>query len=180
MNIYELSAILYALVSDWVLGYWVTPSKVTKTSRLAVASFDRVNNVVLPLAVNSSIVLSVISKLGATSPINVPNTLSVAAGAVLNTIVESAAIPKPSVGLEDSTGLWLTPLTEIVACAALLIFVFVPPLWVALNFVLIPSKATFNVCVVPAPRPVKLIPVPAAALLELVANFIVFWSTLII
>ena len=63
------------------------------------------NNVVLPLAVNSSIVLSVISKLGATSPINVPNTLSVAAGAVLNTIVESAAIPKPSVGLEDSTGL---------------------------------------------------------------------------
>ena len=88
-----MSAILYALVSDWVSGYWVTPSKVTKTSRLAVASFDRVNVVVLPLAVNSSIVLSVISKLGATSPINVPNTLSVDTGAWLNTIVESAAIP---------------------------------------------------------------------------------------
>ena len=68
---------------------------------------------------------------------------------------------------------------DIVNCAALLILAFVPLLCVALNFVLVPSKAAFNVCVVPAPKPVKLIPVPASALLELVANFIVFWSTLI-
>ena len=51
------------------------------------------NIVVDPSPVKLSIVLSVMSKLGATSPINVANTLSVATGAVLNTIVESASTP---------------------------------------------------------------------------------------
>ena len=51
------------------------------------------NIVVDPSPVKLSTVLSVISKLAATSPINVPNTLSVATGAVLNTIVESASTP---------------------------------------------------------------------------------------
>ena len=51
------------------------------------------NVVVDPSPVKLSIVLSVKSKLGATAPMNVPNTLSVATGAVLNTIVESGSIP---------------------------------------------------------------------------------------
>ena len=56
-------------------------------------SFERVNDVVLPSPVKLSTVLSVRSKLGATSPMNDPNALSVDTGAVLNTIVESASIP---------------------------------------------------------------------------------------
>ena len=55
-------------------------------------SLDKVNVAVDPFAVNSSTVLSAISKLAATSPMNEPNTLSVATGATLNTIVESASI----------------------------------------------------------------------------------------
>ena len=43
-------------------------------------------------------------KLEATSPINEPKTLSVATGAVLNTIVESDPILYPSVGLDPSDG----------------------------------------------------------------------------
>ena len=55
--------------------------------------FERVNVVVEPFAVNSSTVLSAISKLAATSPMNEPNILSDDTGAVLNTIVESDSIP---------------------------------------------------------------------------------------
>ena len=51
------------------------------------------NIVVDPSPVKLSIVLSSRSKLAATSPINVPKTTSVATGAVLNTIVESASTP---------------------------------------------------------------------------------------
>ena len=54
--------------------------------------FERVNVVVEPFAVNSSTVLSAMSKLAATSPINDANILSVATGAELNTIVESDSI----------------------------------------------------------------------------------------
>ena len=54
--------------------------------------FDNVNVVVEPFAVNSSTVLSAMSKLAATSPINDANILSVASGAELNTIVESGSI----------------------------------------------------------------------------------------
>ena len=66
--------------------------------------FDNVNVVVEPFAVNSSTVLSVISKLAATSPMNEPNILSDDSGAVLNTIVESDSIPYPTVGLVVSCG----------------------------------------------------------------------------
>ena len=71
----------------------MTPSSVTRTSWLDAISFERVNDVVLPSPVKLSTVLSVRSKLGATSPMNDPNALSVDTGAVLNTIVESASIP---------------------------------------------------------------------------------------
>ena len=67
---------MYALVFDCVDGYCVTPSRVTRTSSFDGAVLDRVNVVVDPFAVNSSTVLSAISKLAATSPINEPNTLS--------------------------------------------------------------------------------------------------------
>ena len=87
-----------------MVGYCVTPSSVTNTSLLDGTVFESVNVVVEPFAVNSSTVLSVRSKLAATSPINEPNTLSAAAGAVLNTIVESASIPYPTVGLVVSCG----------------------------------------------------------------------------
>ena len=48
----------------------------TSKSLFDVADFESVNVVVEPFAVNSSTVLSVISKLGAASPMNEPNTLS--------------------------------------------------------------------------------------------------------
>ena len=78
---------------DASLGYCVTPSSVTKTSSLEGTSFERLNIVVDPSPVKLSIVLSSISKLAATSPMKVANTLSVATGAVLNTIVEAASTP---------------------------------------------------------------------------------------
>ena len=49
-----------------------------------------------------------------------------------------------------------------------------------MNFVLTPSKATFSVCDAPLPTFVILTAVPFAALLALVANFILWWSCLII
>ena len=65
----------------------------TNKSLLDDTVFDNVNVVVEPFAVNSSTVLSVISKLAATSPMNEPNITSDDSGAVLNTIVESESIP---------------------------------------------------------------------------------------
>ena len=61
----------------------------TNKSLLDETVFDNVNVVVDPFAVNSSTVLSAMSKLAATSPINDANILSVETGAELNTIVES-------------------------------------------------------------------------------------------
>ena len=84
------------------------------------------NVVVDPSPVKLSTVLSVRSKLGATSPMNEPNTLSVATGAVLNTIVESASTPYPTVGLDVSCGCCITPLIDKLICAARLIFDFIP------------------------------------------------------
>ena len=66
----------------------MTPSSVTKTSLLEGTSRERLNDVVDPSPVKLSTVLSVRSKLGATSPMNVPNTLSTEAGGVLNIIIE--------------------------------------------------------------------------------------------
>ena len=91
-NVNTFSMTLYALVADCVFGYCVTPSSVTNKSLLDETVFDNVNVVVEPFAVNSSTVLSAISKLAATSPINEPNILSDASGAELNTIVESDSI----------------------------------------------------------------------------------------
>ena len=64
-----------------MVGYCVTPSSVTNTSLLDGTVFDNVNVVNEPFAVNSSTVLSVISILAATSPMNDANILSVASGA---------------------------------------------------------------------------------------------------
>ena len=64
----------------------------TNKSLFDVTVFDNVNVVVEPFAVNSSTVLSVISKLPTVSPINDANILSDASGAELNTIVESGSI----------------------------------------------------------------------------------------
>ena len=76
----------------------------TNKSLFEETVFERVNVVNEPFAVNSSTVLSAISKLAATSPMNEPNILSDDTGAVLNTIVESGAIPYPTVGLCVSCG----------------------------------------------------------------------------
>ena len=64
-----------------MVGYCVTPSSVTNKSLLDATVFESVNVVVEPFAVNSSTVLSVISKLAATSPMNQPNILSDDSGA---------------------------------------------------------------------------------------------------
>ena len=92
MNVNTFSTTLYALVVDCVFGYCVTPSSVTNKSLLDDTVFDNVNVVVEPFAVNSSTVLSAMSKLPTVSPINDANILSVASGAELNTIVESDSI----------------------------------------------------------------------------------------
>ena len=92
VNVNTFSTTLYALVADCVFGYCVTPSSVTNKSLLDETVFDNVNVVVDPFAVNSSTVLSAISKLPTVSPINDANILSVASGAELNTIVESDSI----------------------------------------------------------------------------------------
>ena len=76
----------------------------TNISLFEETVFERVNVVVEPFAVNSSTVLSAISKLAATSPMNEPNILSDDTGAVLKTIVESDSIPYPTVGLVVSCG----------------------------------------------------------------------------
>ena len=89
----------------YVNGSRVTDlSSVTNASLFEGNSFERVNAVVDPSAVNSSTVLSERSKLAATSPMNEPNILSVDTGAVLNTIVESDSIPYPTVGVCVSCG----------------------------------------------------------------------------
>ena len=54
----------------------MTPSNVTNISLFEETVFERVNVTDEPFAVNSSTVLSAISKLAATSPINEPNILS--------------------------------------------------------------------------------------------------------
>ena len=64
----------------------------TNKSLFDVADFESVNVVAEPFAVNSSTVLSVISKLPTVSPMNDANILSDASGAELNTIVESGSI----------------------------------------------------------------------------------------
>ena len=71
----------------------MTPSSVTKTSSFEGTSFERLYDVVDPLPVKLSIVLSSISKLGAVSPMNVPNTLSTEDGGVLNIMIESGKTP---------------------------------------------------------------------------------------
>ena len=76
----------------------------TNKSLFEETVFERVNVVNEPFAVNSSTVLSAISKLAATSPMNEPNILSDDTGAVLNTIVESDSIPYPTVGVVVSCG----------------------------------------------------------------------------
>ena len=63
MNVNTFSKTLYALVADCVFGYCVTPSSVTNKSLFDETVFDNVNVVVEPFAVNSSTVLSAISKL---------------------------------------------------------------------------------------------------------------------
>ncbi len=60
------------------------------------------------------------------------------------------------------------------SCAALVICAFVPPSYVATNFLLTPSNATLNVCDVPVPVPVILIAVPEFALDAFVANLLYY------
>jgi len=85
-------------------------------------------------------------------------------------------MPYPAVGVADCCGCCKTPLIEIVSCAARVASAPVPLLYVALNFVLMPSKATFRVCESPAPSAFKLIAVPDAASLAFNASCIVFLS----
>ena len=72
------SMTVYDFADALVDGYCVTPSIVTKTSSADGGVFVKVKLVVVPSPVRLSIVLSDISKLPATSPINDANTLSVA------------------------------------------------------------------------------------------------------
>ena len=98
VNMILFSTTVYDFADALVDGYCVTPSIVTKTSSAEGGVFVKVKLTVVPSPVRLSIVLSDISKLPATSPINDANTLSVAAGAILNTIVESASIPYAASG----------------------------------------------------------------------------------
>ena len=95
-----------------VVGYWTTPSRVTRISLLLAGFLERLNVVVLPSPVKTSRVLSM-SKFVMVSPRIWPNRTSVDTGSWLNTIVESESRPKPKVGEEDSCACWRTPLIEI-------------------------------------------------------------------
>ena len=105
---------------------------------------------------------------------------SVDTGACENTIVPSKSNPNPVLGVAVSCGCCMTPLIDMTNCADLVIYAFWPFVWVALNFVLTPSNATFIVCDAPLPTFVILTAIPFVALLALVANFILWWSCLII
>ena len=108
-----LSETLYALDVEAVVGYWTTPSRVTRISLLLAGFLERVKAVVLPSPVKTSRVLSCVSKFVIVSARIWPNRTSVDTGAWLNTIVESESRPKPKVGEEDSCACWRTPLIAV-------------------------------------------------------------------
>ena len=178
-NFSTFAATVYALATLALSGYWSTPSIVTNTFSLFGGTFDKLNSVVLPSPVKLSTVLSEISKVTLLLVNTWAQKISVDAGAWDKTIVPSKSNPNPVLGVAVSCGCCMTPLIDITNCAYLVIFAFTPFVWVALNFVLTPSNATFNVWEDPPPTPVILIATPFDALLAVVANFIVWWSCLI-
>ena len=160
-------------------GYWSTPSIVTKTFWLFGGTFDKLKSVVLPSPVKLSTVLSEISKVTLLFVNTWAQYTSLDAGACEKTIVPSKSNPNPVLGSVLSCGCWITPLIDMTNCADLVIFAFTPFVWVALNFVLTPSKATFNVWDDPeVPVNERSFAVPLIALFALVANLIVLWSSL--
>jgi len=136
---------------------------VTITFSFDAGDFERENSVADPFPVKLSTSLSDISNVGKLFANNTPQKVAFDAGAVANTITESVSNPKPLVGVAVFCGSWITLLSDICICATRVTSASVPSLYVALNFVFTPSKATFILWAVPDPTEVKLIPVPADA-----------------
>ena len=78
---------VYALVVALSLGCCNTPSIVTITLSLFAGTVERVNSVVLPLPVKLSISLSLKSKFSIVFAMILPQKISLAVGASLNTIL---------------------------------------------------------------------------------------------
>ena len=132
---------------------------------------DKVNSVVLPSPVKVSILWSLMSNVVIVFAIILPQNISFAIGATLNTILWLSSIAKPSVKVVEFTfGFCNTLLIAIFNCVALLNLAPVPPLYVILNLVLTPSNAAFSVWELPVPTDDKLIAVLFAAFDALVAN----------
>ena len=87
---------------------------------------DNVNAVSDPVPVKLSTVLSLISKVGKLFATRFPQKISVTNGATENMITLSKSIPNPFVGLVVSCGCCITPFTDNVSCAALVICALVP------------------------------------------------------
>ena len=123
----------------------MTPSNATKILSLLTTALDKVNVVVLPLAVNVSTLLSEISNVGKLFATRFPKITSEDDGADANTRIDPTSVPYPFDGFGVSCGLCITPLCEMNSCADLVICALVPPLCVTTNFLLTPSNATLNV-----------------------------------
>ena len=162
-----LSVKVYAVIC------WVTPSNVTSRSLLLGGILDNVKLVVEPSPVNASTLLSEISKVSCASPIKLPQKMSLDVGAVLNKIFLSWTAYPSVKEVSFLLGLCITLLIATCNCVASDIRGELPLLWVILNFVFVPSNATFNVWDVPPPTPDKLVAVRLAAFDADVASLIV-------
>ena len=135
---------------------------------------ERLNSTVLPSPVKVSTLWSLISKVVIVFAIMLPQNISNSVGAVLNTILWLSSIAKPSVKVSESKfGFCNTLLIATFIWVALFNLADVPPRYVILNFVFIPSNAAFNVWDVPLPTADKFITVLLFAFAKFVANLIV-------
>ena len=95
--------------------------------------------------INSKQMIAILNQVGKLFANNIPQKVTVDAGADANTITESDSNPKPLVGVGVFCGCWITLLSDICICATRVTSASVPALNVALNFVFTPSKATLIV-----------------------------------
>ena len=86
VNVNTFSETLYALAVALSVGYWTTPSTVTRMFSLLGTTFDKVKSVVLPLPVKLSTLLSDTSNVTVLSASIWPQNVSFTVGACENTI----------------------------------------------------------------------------------------------
>ena len=95
----------YALVPFLSVGCCTTPLTVTIILSLFAGICESVKSVALPLPVKLSNLLSLISNVGRDAERILPQNISAATGATLNTIFSLSDIPNPSVNVAVSFAL---------------------------------------------------------------------------